>query len=86
MKELYIASIITVITGVLMMIFRKPWGVAFCRLGKASFRLGGRFARSFPYEQYYDEAKAPASFKLMGIVFILTGLGFAVIAWLLRNG
>lgn len=69
-----------------MMIFCKSWGITFCRLGKASFRTGGRFTRWYPYETVYDESKAPSSFKFMGIVFILTGVAFAGIGWILRNG
>lgn len=71
MKELYLMGCVFFVLGVLMIVFRRPWGVWFCRLGKWTFR-------NSPYPEMadgdvYDEEKMPGRFLLLGIGLILEG-------------
>jgi len=84
MKELYTAAFFAIAMGALMIVFRQSWGVNFMRFGK-SFWRNSKHGSWYPYERVYDESKGPTSFRFMGIVFIVTGIAFAIFGWVLRN-
>ena len=70
MIELYIVGTIILIIGILMIVFRKSWGVGFCRLGKSIFK-NSPYKEWFPIDSVYDEAKGPDKFLFLGIINII---------------
>ena len=75
--------------GLLFVIFPKPIGVGFCRLGKRTWKgheddLAGKarqeMQRAFPAFSPYDEAKAPKTFRFLGVVFLLQAVVFFILS------
>jgi hypothetical protein len=65
---------IPIIVGAIMLIFAKPVGVAFCKLGKALWK-----AMTFGMTDLaflYREDKAPMTMRLIGGAFIVFGIMF----------
>lgn len=63
-----------------MIIFNKPIGINFCKIGKLIFNLKINKKIS-PFgneiiEYIYDEKKAPRIMKIMGIVTLIQGFLF----------
>jgi len=74
--------------GILLIIFNKPIGINFCKIGKSIFNLKTS-KRINPFgtkitEYVYDEKKAPRIMKFIGIVIIVQG-GLFVLISLIAN-
>jgi len=67
-----------IIIGAIMLLFAKPVGAAFCKFGKATWRIAtlGKTDMAF----FYPEDKAPMIMRLVGGSFIVFGIMFLAIA------
>ncbi|HEX5789574.1 MAG TPA: hypothetical protein VFY13_00410, partial [Luteolibacter sp.] len=62
------------VIGILMILFRVPFGLHFCRVGKQIWK-NSRFEYSEEEtSRIYDEAKAPKRMMILGIIFIIEGV------------
>jgi len=71
----------SLVVGLLFVIFPKPIGVGFCRIGKFVWKgheddLAGKLRqemkKAFPaFSPDYDEAKAPKRTRFLGVVFLI---------------
>ena len=68
-----LTGILFIIIGVLISVFRKPVGAAFCRFGKQSWK-NSPFGLSKSIEATYDEKKAPWVFLVIGLVLVVIGI------------
>ena len=80
MNQFIIPGIVSIVVGILMTIFNQAIGIAFCKIGKASWDsakdnpndfVRGRAKGS---DAYYDEKSAPRIMRLLGVVFVIQGL------------
>lgn len=84
MTEFLIFSPILLIAGVLCLKYPRQIGIAFCRLGKAIWRVGTFGITDMAF--FYPEAKAPRVFKTAGIMLIIFSIPFGVIGVLSLSG
>lgn len=76
MEEMPMIGTIFLVVGILMAIFRRAIGVAFCKLGKQTWK-NNPFGIPAEYtDRLYDERKAPGIMLLMGVVFAAEGFLF----------
>jgi hypothetical protein len=87
-----IAGFFFLVLGLLMALFARPLGVVFCRIGKAIWKgheddVFGKLSRdldkAIPFlsrEKIYHEAGAPKVFQFLGVVFMIQGVVFFVLA------
>ena len=77
MKEFWIFGSAFVLLGILMIVFKKPFGVWFCRIGKDAWKQGKAklpFAESVETDSFYDEKTAPSQFGCFGAVIVVQGI------------
>jgi len=65
---------VPVILGLIMVIFAKPFGIAFCRVGKANWRML-TFGMT-DMGRFYNEQRAPLTMRLVGAAFLIFGIIF----------
>lgn len=85
----FVSGIGLIALGILMAVFRKPFGVGFWRLGEFICRRhSSGFTRSYwdMICEVYNESNTPRIFLLMGILSIIQGGLLLAIAWFTRNG
>jgi hypothetical protein len=91
MKELQIVSIIFLLIGILMVLFRRSLGVIFCKTGtrifKSSSPLMKKCIEMSPInpEAIYDEKRAPFIMMFLGIVNILQSPVFLILSFIMRD-
>ena len=61
-----------------MLIFAKPVGAAFCKFGKATWKVGTFGMTDMAF--FYPEDKAPRIIRLVGGAFVVFGIMFLVLA------
>lgn len=83
MIELIVPAVFLVF-GVACVIRPQPIGLAFCRLGKATWRMS-TFGLT-DMARFYPEDKAPKIFRLIGIGFILLSLPWVSFAYASFSG
>ncbi len=71
MNPLSIIAAISLIVGLLMIIFSRWGGIAFCKLGRIVFFI----FKPIPWfwtvvTEVYNPNKAPKRFKILGVVFV----------------
>jgi hypothetical protein len=91
--ELY-GGIGSLVIGLLFVVFPKPIGVGFTRIGKSIWerhekkcgddlitKMRRETRKAFPaFSPDYDEAKAPKTFRLLGIVFLIQAAVFFILS------
>src|SRR5712691_5494492 len=65
---------VPVILGLIMLIFAKPLGIAFCRAGRANWRML-TFGKT-DMARFYSEERAPLTMRIVGAGFLLFGIVF----------
>ena len=76
MNEIQTFSGISILTGIIMVIFNKPVGIAFCKIGKHVHQSNPIKEMRQLTDKIYDENKGPKNCLMLGIVFIIQGLIF----------
>lgn len=73
-------GLVNITLGLLMVIFRRPFGVAFCRMGKWCWK-GAPFEvfSKQRIEKMYDEAAAPNRFFILGGATAACGLVLSIL-------
>jgi hypothetical protein len=89
--ELY-GGIGSLVVGLLFVVFPKPIGVGFCRIGKWTWKgheddvfgkVSQEFGKAIPFlsrEKIYNEAEAPRIFRFLGIVFLIQAVVFFILS------
>jgi hypothetical protein len=78
--ELY-GGIGSLIVGVLFVVFPKPIGVVFSRIGRSIWKgHEGEFFSLERIETIYDENRAPKKFRILGIVFLIQAVVFFILS------
>ena len=87
--ELY-GGIGSLIVGLLFIVFPKSIGIAFCRIGKWTWKgheddLAGKtrqeMRRALPaFSPDYDEKKAPKIFRFLGVVLLMQAVVFFILS------
>ncbi|MCX6997943.1 MAG: hypothetical protein NTV49_12865 [Kiritimatiellaeota bacterium] len=82
MNEIRIMGAIFFAGGILMAVFHRAVGIGFCRMGKTIWSRTSPFAKSLAPDmiKLYDEAKAPRTMLILGIVFAAEGVVFWVLS------
>ena len=78
MNAFFFVGIGELIVGILMIVFRKSWGVGFCRLGKAILK-GTKYEDNYLIRSIYDESEAPGACLIMGIIVMLMSLPIIIL-------
>lgn len=73
----FIVPVFLLSAGGLCLLFPRQIGVAFCRLGKASWRLS-TFGLT-DMRRLYPEEKAPKIFRILGVVLILFSIPWGIV-------
>ena len=60
--------------GLALVVFPRPFGIAFCRAGKATSRAGANPVFRSVAEGIYDESRAPRLMRAVGWVILFQGL------------
>jgi hypothetical protein len=85
MTSLFIVvPLLLIIAGILCLIFQRPIGIAFCRLGKGIWKVS-----TFGFTDmrwFYPEDKAPGIFRIFGIALVLFGMVLLTIGILSFSG
>ena len=84
MDHLVYVGIVFLVVGLVMTAFSKTIGIWFCRLGTASWKdapissAAQKLRRLLPHDvdYVYNEKDAPRIMRILGVVFMLQGLGF----------
>ncbi len=76
--------------GLLLVVFPGPIGIAFCRIGKWTWRghendlvakVREEMTRAFPaFSWDYEEAKAPRKVRFLGLIFLIQAGMFFVLS------
>lgn len=74
----FIIPAVFIVAGILCIIFPQRIGVAFCRLGKATWRTS-TFGLT-DMARFYPEDKAPKIFRLLGVAWILLSIPWVLFA------
>lgn len=81
MSGMAIIGLISFVVGILLAIFPRPVGIAFCRLGKwlmrsKPFWINESQAQGFERmrDRVYNERTAPRTMLFLGIVFAVQGV------------
>jgi hypothetical protein len=89
--ELY-GGIGSLVVGVLFVVFPKPIGVGFSRLGQSIWKrheddavgqIRREFQKAFPFfslDRIYDEKRAPMIFRFLGVVFLIQAVVFFILS------
>jgi hypothetical protein len=80
MATLGYVGIVFLVVGLVMTVFARPLGVAFCRIGKLAWKGNRIGVPSDEVDRLYDDSKAPKVFRLLGIVNLVQGAVFLAIA------
>ncbi len=67
-------GLVPVVIGILMILFRVPFGLHFCRVGKQIWKNSRSDDSEGELRRIYDEAKAPKRMMILGIIFIIEGV------------
>jgi hypothetical protein len=81
MHPFLVAGALSFATGLAFVIFRKPIGITFCKVGKGIFR-NSPYRGFFPFESIYDEEKGPRNICFMGVLFMLQSPVFVLFGFL----
>ena len=76
MDHLVYVGIVFLLVGLVMTAFSKTIGIWFCRLGKASWKHAPSYLLPHDVDYVYNEKDAPRIMRILGVVFMLQGLGF----------
>ena len=76
--------------GIVMALFAEPIGKGFCRVGKWTFKDAPASLSQETIDRIYDESRAPAIFRLMGVLNIViaifvTAIRLVIASNLLKN-
>lgn len=74
----FVIPAILLSAGILCVIFPRQIGLAFCRFGKASWRMS-TFGLT-DMARFYPEEKAPKIFRILGVAWILFSIPWIAIA------
>lgn len=72
-------AIIFIVLGILMVIFHRPFGIGFCRIGKIIWRSGPLPMSAELIGRAYDEKRMPGIMILLGIISIAQGVIFHLV-------
>jgi len=80
----------SLVVGLLFILFPKPIGFGFCRIGQWTWKgheddLAGKImqemSRAFPkFSPDYDKTKAPKTFRFLGVIFLIQAVVFFVLS------
>ena len=73
-----------IILGVVLALFSQQAGVAFCRFGKAIWKVSTLGLTDMHW--FYSEEKAPRTMKVMGIVLCFIGAVVALLSYVSLHG
>jgi hypothetical protein len=74
MRAFAVVGALFVASGILLLVFPRALGTAFCRAGKATSRSGRNLIFRAVAGQIYDESTAPRKMRVMGWVVLVEGL------------
>lgn len=74
----FIIPAVLLLAGILFVIYPRQIGTAFCRMGKASWRASTFGLTDMRW--FYSEEKAPKTFRILGIAWMLFSIPWFVIA------
>jgi hypothetical protein len=82
--ELY-GGIGSLVVGLLCVVFPKPIGIGFRRIGKWTWKghENDVFGKAIPFlsrKKIYNETEAPKIFRLLGIVFLIQAVVFFILS------
>ncbi len=73
MSSTHIAGMIFFALGILMLVFRRPFGIIFCKIGKRTWKDNPLGVPSRFTDFLYDEKNGPRIMLFLGIVSAIQG-------------
>jgi hypothetical protein len=86
MNPPYIVATVSLVAGVLMLLFSRGIGSGFCLLGKTVFVVFKPIAWFWNLvSEVYDPAKAPKRFRILGWVFLIQAVALYILGSVLSE-
>lgn len=73
-----------IVAGAVLTFYSQKAGIAFCRLGKANWKMTTFGLTDMHW--FYPEDKAPRTMKLMGVVLCIIGVLIALLSYISLHG